>query len=357
MMKVLSIPSEKIQEETVNQITTIGLDTSKNVFHVVGINQAGKTVIRKQLRRKQLLQFFVQQPASVIGIETCGGSHYWARELTKLGHQVRLVPARDVKALLRGQKNDYHDAFAIAEAVGRPQQRFTPIKQESDHDTQILHRLRRGYVGERTALSNRLRGLLMERGVFIVKGLAPLRRRIPELLEDGDNTLSALVRDLLYRALQHLVELDRQIQHCDQQLKERVRNDEPCQRLMAIPGFGPMVASAWRARMGDCRQFHRGRDAAAACGLVPQQHTTGGRPQLLGITKRGDKELRTLLVHGARSVLRHAHNKDDALSLWLCQLVARVGHNKATVALANKMARIAWAITVHKTDYVPRMAA
>lgn len=340
-----------------NQITTIGLDTSKNVFHVVGINQAGKTVIRKQLRRKQVLRFFVQQSPSVIGIETCGGSHYWARELIKLGHQVRLVPARDVKALVRGQKNDYHDALAIAEAVGRPQQRFSAIKQPSDHDAQALHRLRRGYIGERTALGNRLRGLLTEHGLVIAKGLTPLRRRIPELLEDGDNTLGRTTRDLLYRALQHLYQLDREIQHCDQQLQELVRDDEPCQRLMTAPGFGPMVASSWRARMGDCRQFRRGRDAAAACGLVPQQHTTGGRPRLLGITKRGDKELRTLLVHGARSVLQHAHKKDDELSLWVCQLVARCGYNKATVALANKMARIAWAMTVHKTDYVPRMAA
>lgn len=340
-----------------NKITTIGIDTSKNVFHVIALNRAGKILLRKQLRRSRLLRCLAQLPASQVGIETCGGAHYWARELEKLGHQVCLVPARDVKALRRGQKNDYNDALAIAEALGRPQQRFVSIRSEAEHDMQALQRLRRGYISERTALSNRMRGLLTEYGLVMPRGLAALRRRIPELLEDADKPLSGMLRALLYQALQHLYGLDEQIQCCEQQLQAQVRNDAKARRLLQIPGFGPVVASHWRSRMGDCRQFRRGRAAAAACGLVPRQHTTGGRPQLLGITKCGEKELRTLLVHGARSVVNHAQNKDDALSRWVCQVVARRGKNKATVALANKMARIAWAMSVNDCDYRPRTVA
>jgi transposase len=356
MMKVHFNSSEN-EEETVNQITTIGLDTSKQVFHVVGLNQAGQVTLRKQLSRRRLLPFFAQLPASLVGIETCGGSHHWARELQSLGHSVRLIPARDVRALLRGQKNDYHDALAIAEAVGRPQQRFTAVHRIEEHDLQALHRLRRGYLDERTALSNRLRGLLTEYGIVVPKGISSLRRRLPELLEDAEQTLSDFVRSLLWNGWQHLRALDQQIQHCDEQLKAQLKTDAVAQRLLQIPGFGPVVASTWRARMGDGRQFRRGRDAAAACGLVPRQHTTGGRPQLLGITKCGDKELRSLLIHGARSVVIHAHRKDDALSRWVCQVKARRGIHKATVALANKMARIAWAISVNEADYHVRLAA
>jgi transposase len=345
------------QEETMTHTTSIGLDISKNTFHVLALNCSGKEAFRKQLRRHQVLRFFAQLPPSLIGIETCGGAHYWARQLRALGHQVRLIPAQAVKALRRGQKNDYNDALAIAEALTRPQQRFVPIKAESDHDIQALQRLRRGYIAERTALTNRMRGLLLEYGIAIGKGLAPLRRRIPELLEDGEQPLSALVRSLLHQAWQHLHALDEQIKDCDRQVNAYARHHEAVQRLMQIPGFGPVLGTTWHARMGNCQQFRRGRDASAAAGLVPRQDTTGGKPKLLGITKRGDKELRSLLVHGARSVVSHAHKKDDALSRWICQLVARQGKNKATVALANKMARIAWAMTVHQSDYQPRMAS
>ena len=330
-----------------SQITAVGLDTSKHVFHAMGFNQAGKMHLRKKLRRTQVLKFFAQLPPTVVGLETCGGSHYWARELEKLGHTVRLIPARDVRALRRGQKNDFNDARAIAEALGRPEQRFVPIKQLIDHDYQLLQRLRRGYVDARTAQGNRLRGLLAEYGLIVPKGLAALRRRVPEILEDADNDLSAVVRHLLHQGLEHLRHLDEQIAICNQQMQEQLQGDEVAQRLLAEQGFGPVLTSCWRARIGDGRWFRRGREVSASVGLVPRQHTTGGRPQLLGITKSGDKELRTLLVHAARSVVRHAHKKDDELSRWICQVMARRGIHKATVALANKMARRAWAITVY----------
>jgi transposase len=196
----------------------------------------------------------------------------------------------------------------------------------------------------------------MEYGMVMPTGLATLRRRIPELLEDAHNGLGEVLREALQQALEHLYRLDERIAHGDRQLHAQVRRDAVAQRLLTIPGFGPVVASTWRARLGNCQQFRRGRDAAAACGVVPRQHTTGGKPQLLGITKQGDKELRTLLVHGARAVISQAHKKDDPLSRWACQVQARRGRHKATVALANKMARIAWAVTVNECVYAPRMA-
>ncbi len=330
-----------------SQITTIGLDTAKHVFHALGFDRAWKEQLRKKLRRNRVLKFFAQLPSTVVAMEACSGSHYWARELQKLGHTVRLIPARDVRVLRRGQKNDFNDARAIAEAAGRPDQRFVPIKGVTDHDFQLLQRLRRGYINARTAQSNRIRGLLAEYGLVLPKGLAALRRRIPELLEDGDNDLSTVVRHLLHQALEYLRHLDQQIATCDQQMKQQLQHDELAQRLLAEPGLGEVSVACWRAVIGDGRWFRRGRDVSAAIGLVPRQHTTGGRPQLLGITKSGDKELRSLLIHGARSVVRHAHKKDDPLSHWICQLIARRGIHKATVALANKMARRAWAITVY----------
>lgn len=334
-----------------SQITAVGLDTSKHVFHAVGFNRAGKEGLRRKLRRNQVLQFFAQLPPTVVGLETCGGSHHWARALEKLGHTVRLIPARDVRALRRGQKNDFNDARAIAEALGRPEQRFVPIKQLIDHDYQLLQRLRRGYVDSRTAQGNRIRGLLAEYGLIVPKGLASLRRRVPEILEDADNDLSPVVRHLLHQALQHLQQLDQLITHCNQQMHEQLKGDEIAQRLLAQPGFGPVLTSCWRAKVGDGRWFKRGREVSASIGIVPRQHTTGGRPQLLGITKCGDKELRTLIIHASRSVVRHAHKKDDELSRWVCQVMARRGIHKATVALANKMARRAWAITVYGDEF------
>jgi len=344
-------------EETMSQITTIGLDTSKQVFHLVGLNRAGKVVHRKMLRRHQVLRYFARMPPTVIGMETCGGSHYWGRELGKLGHTIRLVPARDVRVLRRGQKNDYNDALAIAEAIRRPAQRFVSVKGVSDHDFQLLQRLRRGYLNARTRQANRMRGLLAEYGLVIPKGLTAVRRRVPELLEDPDTDLSAVVRSLLHQAWQHLQQLDEQIEECNRQMNEQLKPDELAQRLLATPGFGPVVTSCWRAKIGDGRQFRRGRDVAAAIGLVPRQHTTGGRPQLLGITKSGDKELRSLLIHGARSVVIHAHKKTDPLSRWVCQVKDWRGTHKATVALANKLARIAWAMSVHATEYQPKLAS
>jgi transposase len=337
--------------------TPIGLDIAKNVFHLVGLNQAGKVGLKKRLRRSEVIRYFATLPASTIGMEACAGSNYWGRELKRLGHDVYLVPAQHVKPLVRGQKNDFNDALAIAEALGRPGMRFVSIKSIAEQDAQALHRIRQGVIGARTALVNRARGLLAEYGIVLPRGIANLRRALPALMEDADNGLSADFRFVLELQYQQLCQLDEQIKRLTDRVQIQVRADEDTQRLLSIPGFGPVVASVWRARMGDGHQFRRGRDAAASVGLVPRQHTTGGKTTLLGITKRGDPYLRCLLIHGARAVVRNAHKKTDPLSQWITRIQQRRGIHIATVALANKLARIAWAISVNHTSYEPQRAA
>lgn len=344
---------EMKKEETMSEITTVGLDLAKSVFHAVCLNGHGREVRKKMLRRAQVLAWFANVPPCVVGMEACAGSHYWARELQALGHEVRLIPAQHVKAYVRGQKNDYNDARAIGEALARPGMRFVPIKQPAQQDIQALHRLRCGVMGERTALCNRLRALLAEYGIVLPKGVGCVRRRIPELLEDGENGLSDVFRGLLARGYQQLCELDEHIRHYSALIEQGAREREAERRLCTIPGFGPVVASAFHGAVGDGRGYRRGRDVSASVGIVPRQHSSGGKAVLLGITRRGDGYLRSLLVHGARSVVRRAAGKEDRLSRWVQRLVAERGVNKATVALANKLARIGWAVLRHNTVYRP----
>ena len=335
------------------QITTIGLDLAKYVFHVVLCNRAGKVIKRKQLRRSQVLAFFMQLEPCLIGMEGCASAHYWARELEKLGHRVRLIPAQHVKAYVQGNKNDYNDALAIAEAVVRPRMRFISIKSAGEQDMQALHRLREGQMKMRTALCNRLRGLLAEYGFVFAKGVNTLRKQLPQLLEDADNGLSDLFRQMLAQGQRQLYELDEQIAYYDDLIKTQSRGNESCRRLQAIPGYGPIVASAFASYVGDGQGYRRARDVSASLGIVPRQHSSGGKELLLGISKRGDRYLRCLLIHGARAAVHAAANKDDPLSQWINRVRARRGMHKATVALANKMARIGWALLYHKTSYQP----
>ncbi len=332
---------------------TIGLDLAKTIFHVVVSDHHGKQLSRKQLRRKQVSAWFAQQPASLIGIEACAGSHYWARTLQALGHEVKLMAAQHVKAYLHGQKNDYNDAAAIAEAVTRPRMRFVPIKSAAQLDLQALRRIRTRLIRERTSLSNQLRGLLGEHGIVMPRSLAVLRRRIPEILEDADNGLSSLFRRLLLNGWQQLLQLEDQIKLFNKELALAVAESGDCKLLMTIPGYGPVVASGFSVAIGDGRCYRRGRDVSAVLGLVPRQHTTGGKPKLLGITKRGDSLLRANLIQGARSVLMHATGKEDPLSRWALKVRAERGFNKATVAVANKLARIGWAVLRHQREYQP----
>lgn len=334
-----------------NEITTVGLDLAKNVFHLVMLDAREQELSRRKLRRGQVLEFFAQLPACRVGMEGCGGAQYWAREIEALGHEVRVVAAQHVKAFLRGNKHDYNDARAIAEAVNRPGIRAVAVKTQAQQDLQALHRLRQGCVAERTALANRLRGLLGEAGRVLPKGMAQLRRRLPALLEQTEPAFSPVLREALGQGYEHLLELDRHLARYDRQIKRLGEASDACQWLQTIPGFGPLTASAFYTRIGHGEGFRRGRDVSAALGLVPRQHSSAGKARLLGISRRGDPYLRGLLIHAARAVGIRAPGKHDRLSRWVQRLRAERGFNKAVVALANKLARIAWAVLHHRQPY------
>lgn len=334
-------------------ITTVGLDLAKNVFHLVGLDAHGREVMKKRLTRGQVLKHFANSPAGLIGMEACASSHWFARALRALGHEVRLIPPQYVKAYLRGQKNDYNDARAIAEAVRVPSMRFVTVKTVAQQDVQSLVRLREGALNARTAAVNRIRGLLGEYGIVTGKGIGALRRALPEVLEDAGNGLSDTFRRLLSRERQHLLELDAHIEALTEELAAVSKQDERVQRLQTVPGYGPIVASVFASVMGDGHQYRCGREASASVGLVPRQHSSGGKAVLLGISKRGDRYLRSLLIHGARAVVNAARKKDDPLSRWVNRLRETRGMNKATVALANKLARIGWAVLRNGTTYRP----
>ena len=333
------------------KITTIGLDVAKNTFHVVCFDERFKERSKKMLRRHQVLKYFANIPVCCVAMEACSSANHWARQLINLGHEVKLIPAQHVKRFLPGNKNDYNDARAIAEASTRDNIRTVAVKTIKEQDIQALHRIRSQCKKDRTALVNSVRGLLSEYGIAIAKGISSLRRAIPELLEDADNGLSDYFRDLLARRYDQLIELDGHIKFYTQKLEHYAQQDEACQRLQTIPGFGPLVSSAFLGVIGNGEQFSKGRDAAASLGLVPRQHGTGGKTTLLGISKRGDKYLRSLLIHGARSVVTHSGRKDDPLVRWVNRVQERRGKNKAIVALANKMARIGWAVLRHRSNY------
>lgn len=337
-------------------ITTIGLDIAKQVFHVIGADERGHQGLKKCLRRGKVLEYFANLPACVVGIEACGGAQYWARELKASGHDVRLINPRYVKPFLRGNKNDYNDAGALCEAVVHPRMRFVPLKTPEQLDLQALHRIREGLVKDRTMLVNRTRGLLGERGIVVPQGIGLFRRRLPEVLEDGDNGLSDLFRGLVAQTYRQIRDLDEQIAHHEATLVRTSATHDVCRRLDEIPGVGAIIATALVAAAGNAESFRNGRQFSAWMGLVPRQHSTGGKPRLLGISKRGDKRLRTLIIHGARAVVRHAGHKSDPLSLWIQAVQARKGTNVAVVALANKIARIAWVIMRREERYQPTLA-
>jgi len=337
-----------------SKITTIGLDLAKSVFHVVCCDVHGRIVRKRVLRRRQVLAFFGNLERCRVGLEACAGAHYWGRELQALGFEVKLLPARYVKAFVRGNKNDYNDALAIAEAVVKAEMRCAPVKTPAQQDIQALHRLRKGCVEARTALCNQIRGLVAEYGLVAPRGVTALRRQIREWLADGENGLSDLFRRLLSASDAHIRVLDAQIASYTLEIERQSKQEDACRRLQTIPGYGPIVASAFHSQVGDGRAFRRGRDVSAAVGLVPRQHSSGGKNTLLGISKRGDRYLRSLLVHGARAVVRQAENKEDRLSRWINTIRAQRGYNKAVVALANKLARLGWAVLAHNTVYQAR---
>ena len=337
------------------KITTIGLDIAKSIFHLCAVNKMGKVVKKKQLKRRQLLSYFVQLENCVVAMEACGSANYWAREIQALGHEVKLIAPQYVKPYVKGNKNDYNDAEAIAEAAQRPTMRFVPVKSVEQQDVQNLHRQRERIKKARTALVNQVRGLLAEYGIIIHKGVSAVRKGLPDILEDAENGLTMRSRELFADLYEELRLLDERFKESEKQIETNNRGNEVCQRLDEILGIGPLIASAAYAAAGDGKDFVNGRHFSAWIGLVPGQHTTGGKPTLLGISKRGNAYLRTLFIHGARSVLQHSANKTDRFSLWAQALLERRGHNKACVAVANKMARMAWGIMARGETYRPAM--
>ena len=334
-------------------ITRIGLDLAKSVFQVHAVDHKGHCLFSRALKREKMMAFFQNLSLCLIGMEACASSHFWARTLMSMGHEVKLIAPQFVKPYVKGNKNDANDAEAICEAVSRPNMRFVPVKTVEQQDIQALHRIRQEQVRQRTALVNQIRGLLSEYGIVISRRVESLRNALPDILEDAENKLTADFRILLKGLQEDLIHLDDRIGSQDQVIKRLAQEHEGAKRLQQLRGIGPITATALIAAIGDGRQFARGRDAAAWCGLVPGQHSSGGKSKLLGISKRGDTYLRTLMIHGARAVLKTAQSKDDRLSQWLQKLCNRRNKNIAAVALANKTMRMAWALLVRGQDYDP----
>lgn len=331
--------------------TTIGIDLAKTVFQVHGADEKGRKLFSKRLTRDQLVAFMAQHPPCVVGMEACGGSHDWGRRLSAMGHQVRLMSPQYVKPYIKTNKDDVADAQGICEAVTRPSMRFVSIKSIHQQDGLLLHRIRSRLIAQSTQLQNHLRGLLYEYGIVIAKGIAALKRDLVVLLSNTDERLSERAKGLFRSLYEELIELQKRRQAYDHQLKRQSQEDEDCQRLEGVPGVGPVTASAMVAHIGDVQSFKKARDLSAFIGLVPRHHGTGGKTQPLGISKRGDRYLRYLLIHGARAWVKVAMKKQDAYSQWIQALVQRRGMNRAVVAVANKNARIMWALLTYKTCY------
>ena len=305
------------------EISTVGIDLGKTVFHLVGLNPVGETVVRKRFSRAQLLRFTSNLKAGLIGMEACAGSHFLGRALREQGHEVRLMPAQYVKPFVKTNKNDYIDAEAIAKAVGRPRMRFVPIKSDEQLDMQSMHRARERWVRNRTALLNQIRGLLLERGITIRQGRRHAEEALPTILEDGEANLTGMMCQLLGRLTSELKQLEVQIAEIDAMIAGKADDQEACQRLMTIPGIGPITATAIVSAIGNGAEFRKGRGFSAWLGLTPAEYSTGGKQKLLGISKRGNGYLRKLLVHGARAVLQFRDKQSPGLRAWLGQLVSR----------------------------------
>ena len=333
------------------QVTTVGLDIAKNVFQVHGVDQHGKVALRKRLSRGKVLAFFANLPRCVIGLEACGGAHYWARELTQLGHEVRLMPPQYVRPYVKTNKHDAADADACCEAVQRPGMRFVPVKNEQQQSLLMLHRIRDRLIAERTGTINAIRGHMAEFGMVAAQRDAGLKALIAIIADGDDVRLPATARELLLLQVEHLRQIEARIAALDGRLVWQARDDEACRRLTEAPGIGPVIATAMVATVGNARLFSSGRSFAAWLGLTPRQHATGGKERLLGISKRGDGYLRRQLMHGARSLVRLAQGRAGQPWAWINALLARRPFNVVVAAVANKLARMIWAMLSHGEAY------
>jgi transposase len=337
------------------KIARIGLDLAKNVFQVHAVDYNDKKVHSKAIKRGKLLEYFSQCEPCLIGMEACASAHHWARELMKCGHEVHLIAAQFVAPYRKSGKNDANDAEAICEALSRPGMRFVPVKTVEQQAILSVHRSRSLLIGERTALVNHLRGLLAEFGLVMPKGFASARRELPGILEDAENGIPELARDIFADGYRRLCQTDKRISEYDARIKQIANNSESTQRIMKVEGIGPLTATAITASIGNGSVFNNSRQFSAWLGLTPRQNSSGGKARLGKITKRGDVYLRTLLIHGARSALLKTPSKEDKKSRWVESLKARRNQNVAAVALASKNARIIWSMLANGTDY--RVAA
>lgn len=326
-----------------SNITVLGIDLAKDVFQIHGTDDKGKGVLRKRLSRSKLITYMANTPPCLVGIEACGGAHYWARTFSAFGHTVKIMAPQFVKPYVKSNKNDARDAEAIAEAVTRPTMRFVPIKGIEQQDVLLLHRVRELAMKQRTALGNQIRGLLAEFGVVIAKGLNHLEK-LPETLELHKDKLSFTSTEIFIQLHEQLKRYNEQVEHYDKKIKHHAATEPRCIAVQKIEGIGPITASAIVATISDPNVFKNGREVSAWLGLVPKQHSSGNKIILGGITKRGDRYVRKLLVHGARSVVKTCENKTDKRSKWVADKKQRCGYNKASVAVANKNARIIWAM-------------
>jgi transposase len=333
------------------QIASVGIDLGKTTFHLVALDDDGQVVIKKKFTRQQLLVYTANLGSALVGVEACSGAHFIGATLRDQGHDVRLLPAQFVKPFLKSNKNDFLDAEAIAEAVARKNMRFVPIKTDDQLDLQALHRVRDRLVHRRTALINQIRGFLLERGITFAKGPANLRNQMPAILEDADQKITPRMRKLLDHLWQEWKHLNCDIDRASEEIDAIACQDAACQRLRQIPGVGPLVATATVAAIGNGAAFRKGREFAAWLGLIPRQHSTGGKARLLGISKRGSIYLRRMFIHGARAMLLRVKYDTGRLGQWAHQLELRAPRNKVIVAVANKLARIAWAVLSSGNEY------
>ncbi|MEO0622272.1 MAG: IS110 family transposase [Pseudomonadota bacterium] len=340
-----------------NEIRVVGIDLGKNVFHLICMDGDGQIVKRRRCSRPQLFAFFRNRPSCLVGMEACASAHFIGRTLAEVGHEARLMPAQYVKPYVGQQKNDFADAEAIAEAVQRPRMRFVPIKTREQLELQAVHRVRDRLVARRTAVSNQIRGLLVEHGIVMRKGRGGFRGFVPALLSDEAGPLPPAMRQLVGGLWEEWCATDAAVQDLSRQLEHLAKKDEACRRLMTVPGVGALVATAMVAAVADGSAFARGRDFAAWLGLVPQQMSTGGKTRLGSITKRGNTYLRRMFIHGARSFRLNGNREAHRIGAWLDDLDRRMHKNVATVALANKLARIAWSVLRGGEEYRGRVGA
>lgn len=338
-----------------NNITLLGIDLAKDVFQLHGVNEHGKKVLGKKISRAALPTFIANLPCCKLVMEACGSANYWSRKFMSYGHTVSQISPQHVKPFVQGNKNDKNDARAIVIAALQDNMPTVSIKSINQQEVQMLHRYRESLVQDRTALANRIRGYLREFGIFIPVGLSQVRKQVPLFLEDAENELTIEIREIISNCHKKLLELDKEIEKYTRKIEIHCTQNAICQRLMKLSGVGPMIASIVYATVGEPHNFKNGRHFSAFLGLVPKEHSSGGKQCLMSISKRGNRYIRSLLVHGGRSVVKTAGKKEDYFNCWVHRVHKERGYNKAAVAVANKNARHMWAIMAYGDKYVDHL--